>query len=77
MRMLRADRLIIRNATIMAEKTVEAAASDHVLPQGVVADLIATTPGEEGAWFVTAKDLKLYDLALELAIRSLSYPEKF
>ncbi len=33
----------------------------------ILNDLIATTPGEEGKWFATAKDLKLYDLALELA----------
>jgi len=32
----------------------------------ILADLIATTPGEEGKWFATAKDIKLYDLALEL-----------
>jgi hypothetical protein len=36
----------------------------------ILADLIATTPGEEGKWFATAKDLKLYDLALELVNRS-------
>jgi hypothetical protein len=33
-------------------------------PSEILADLIATTPGEEGKWFATAKDLKLYDLAL-------------
>ncbi|MCU7894806.1 MAG: hypothetical protein KZQ66_05345 [Candidatus Thiodiazotropha sp. (ex Lucinoma aequizonata)] len=33
----------------------------------ILADMIATTPGEEGKWFATAKDLKLYDLALGLA----------
>ena len=33
----------------------------------ILADLIATTPGEEGKWFATAKQLKLYALALELA----------
>ncbi len=33
----------------------------------ILSDLIAMTPGEEGKWFATAKDLKLYDLALELA----------
>lgn len=30
-------------------------------------DLIRSTPGEEGKWFATAKTLKRYDLALELA----------
>jgi hypothetical protein len=33
----------------------------------ILSDLIATTPGEEGKWFATAKELELYDLALELA----------
>jgi len=33
----------------------------------ILTDLIATTPGEEGKWFATAKDIKLHDLALELA----------
>jgi hypothetical protein len=36
----------------------------------ILADLIATTPGEEGKWFATAKEIKLFDLALELANRS-------
>ena len=36
-------------------------------PSQILADLIATTPGEEGKWFAAAKELKLYDLALELA----------
>ncbi len=33
----------------------------------ILADLIATTPGEEGKWFATAKEIKLFELALELA----------
>ena len=36
-------------------------------PEDILADLIKTTPGEEGKWFATAKELGLYDLALELA----------
>jgi hypothetical protein len=32
----------------------------------ILLDLIATTPGEEGKWFATAKELELYDLVLEL-----------
>lgn len=36
-------------------------------PEDILADLIKTTPGEEGKWFATAKELELYDLALELA----------
>jgi hypothetical protein len=41
----------------------------------ILSDLIATTPGEEGKWFATAKELELYDLALELANRSPCDPK--
>ena len=41
----------------------------------ILADLIAMTPGEEGKWFATAKELKLYDLALELAKRTPCEPK--
>ncbi|MFZ0469585.1 MAG: hypothetical protein WAL92_11765 [Thiogranum sp.] len=44
-------------------------------PSQILADLIATTPGEEGKWFATAKQLKLYDLALELANRTPCDPK--
>jgi hypothetical protein len=35
-------------------------------PSRILGDLIASTPGEEGKWFATAKTLKQYDLALAL-----------
>ncbi len=41
----------------------------------IMADLIATTPGEEGKWFATAKELKLYNQALEFANRSPCDPQ--
>ncbi|MEN8131520.1 MAG: hypothetical protein ABFS45_15275 [Pseudomonadota bacterium] len=41
----------------------------------ILADLIATTPGQEGKWFATAKEIKLFDLALELANRSHCDPK--
>ena len=41
----------------------------------ILSDLVATTPGEEGKWFATAKELELYDLALELANRSPCDPK--
>lgn len=44
-------------------------------PSEVLTDLIATTPGEEGKWFATAKELKLYELALKLANRSPCDPK--
>ena len=39
-------------------------------PRRVLADLIASTPGEEEKWFATAKTLKQYDRALALARRA-------
>ena len=41
----------------------------------ILADLIAMTPGEEGKWFATAKELELYELALDLANRSPCDPK--
>lgn len=41
----------------------------------ILTDLIKTTPGDEGKWFATAKDLKLYDLALQLADQSPCEPK--
>ncbi len=41
----------------------------------ILADLIATTPGDEGKWFATAKELELYELALDLANRSPCDPK--
>jgi len=41
----------------------------------ILGDLIAATPGEEGKWFATAKEIKLFDLALELANRSPCDPK--
>ncbi len=36
----------------------------------ILADLVQTTPGQEGKWFAAAKDAGLYDEALELAGRT-------
>lgn len=44
-------------------------------PSEILADLIATAPGEEGKWFATAKELELYDLALDLANQSPCDPK--
>lgn len=41
----------------------------------VLKDLIATTPGEQGKWFATAKTLKRFDLAMQLAWRSPCDPK--
>lgn len=44
-------------------------------PTDILSDLIKTTPGDEGKWFATAKDLKLYELALQLAEQSPCEPK--
>lgn len=41
----------------------------------LLADLIASTPGEEGKWFATAKSLQRFDLAIALAQRSPCDPK--
>lgn len=46
-----------------------------IAPEDILKDLIKTTPGEEGKWFATAKDLKLYDFALQLADQSPCEPK--
>jgi hypothetical protein len=44
-------------------------------PYRILGDRIASTPGEEGKWFATAKALKQYDLALALARRATVDPK--
>lgn len=39
-------------------------------PDKILADLIASAPGQEGKWFATAKKLGKFSLAIELAQRS-------
>lgn len=38
-----------------------------IKPKDILTDLIGAHPGDEGKWFATAKELKFFDLALELA----------
>jgi hypothetical protein len=42
----------------------------HKAPGEILADLVKTTPGDEGKWFAAAKDAGLYDEALALASRT-------
>jgi hypothetical protein len=41
----------------------------------ILADLVKTTPGEEGKWFAAAKEVGLYDEALALARRTPCDPK--
>jgi hypothetical protein len=47
----------------------------HKAAGEVLADLVETTPGEEGKWFAAAKDAGLYDEALALASRTPCDPK--
>jgi hypothetical protein len=44
-------------------------------PARILADLVAATPGEEGKWFTAAKELGLYEAAIELARASPCDPK--
>jgi hypothetical protein len=47
----------------------------EIEPDRLLADLIASTPRDEGKWFATAKSLKRFDLAIDLAWRSPCDPK--
>ena len=47
----------------------------HKAASEVLADLVSTTPGDEGKWFAAAKDAGLYDDALALARRTPCDPK--
>ncbi len=47
----------------------------HKAAGEVLADLVKTTPGDEGKWFAAAKDAGLYDEALALARRTPCDPK--
>ena len=45
-----------------------------VPPEQILRDLVESTPGSEGKWFAAAKDVGLFDVAIELATRSPTDP---
>ena len=47
----------------------------HKLPGDILADLVETTPGNEGKWFAAAKNAQLYDEAIALATRTPCDPK--
>lgn len=47
----------------------------HKTASAILADLVETTPGDEGKWFAAAKDAGLYDDALALASRTPCDPK--
>jgi len=64
-----------RAATYVGTFRAVARRYPHKRPPEILADLVATTPGEEGKWFAAAKEAGLYDEALALARRSPSDPK--
>jgi hypothetical protein len=59
-----------RAGTYLATFRAVAKKYPHKSPGAILADLVATTPGEEGKWFAAAKDAGLYEEALALAGRT-------
>ena len=64
-----------RRATYLATFRAVARKYPEKPPARILADLVAATPGEEGKWFTAAKDLGLYDAAIELARTSPCDPK--
>ena len=64
-----------RGTTNVATFRALAKAYPVVPRERLLADLVAEAPGEEGKWFATAKELALYDLAIDLANRSPCDPK--
>jgi hypothetical protein len=46
----------------------------HKRPEELMEDLVASTPGDEGKWFATAKEMGLFDAAIRLANRTPGDP---
>lgn len=64
-----------RGTTNVATFQALAKAYPAIPRERLLADLVAEAPGEEGKWFATAKELALYDRAIDLANRSPCDPK--
>ena len=64
-----------RGATYLATFRAVARKYPHKAPRDILADLVKTTPGDEGKWFAAAKEAGLYDEALALASRTPCDPK--
>jgi hypothetical protein len=61
--------------TYLARFRAIAAAYPGISRERVLRDLIQQSPGDEGKWFTAAKELGMYDLALELVRNSPCDPK--
>jgi hypothetical protein len=64
-----------RGGTYLATFRAVAKKYPHKKASEVLADLVKTTPGDEGKWFAAAKDVGLYEEALALASRTPCDPK--
>jgi len=64
-----------KTRTAWLERLFEAHAEDQVPYIESLADLVKTTPGDEGKWFAAAKGAGLFDEALALAARTPCDPK--
>jgi hypothetical protein len=59
-----------QGATYLATFRAIARKYPSLPPARILRDLAASTPGQEGKWFAAAKDARLYDEAIALALQS-------
>lgn len=64
-----------RGGTYLATFRAVARKYPHKSTSDILADLVKTTPGDEGKWFAAAKDAGLFDEALALAARTPCDPK--
>lgn len=64
-----------RGRTYLATFRAVARKYPHKRPAEILADLVETTPGDEGKWFAAAKEAGLYDEAIALASRTPCDPK--
>jgi hypothetical protein len=64
-----------RGATYLATFRAVAKKYPHKPANQILADLVKSTPGDEGKWFAAAKELGLYDAAIQLARTSPCDPK--
>ncbi|MFA5890826.1 MAG: hypothetical protein WDA27_07735 [Actinomycetota bacterium] len=62
--------LSVKRGTYLATFRAVAKKYPHKQAADILADLVKTTPGDEGKWFASAKEVGLYDEALALASRA-------
>lgn len=65
---------VLRQATYVGWYRAVAEKFPEKQPSKIIRDLIATSPGAEGKWFTTAKELGMLQLAISLANTSLCDP---